>query len=203
MYDKYLSWSPYNYSLTNPIILSDPNGKDPYRKYLGSIEQVKSVLEQNQGKSYWDISKIFATSNVRYIYTKEGGFLDLRHFFAAAEVSSKLGKNTAIIAGELEEKRQEFAKSTSANDPEDRPSNLQGANFGEKNKEASNVAENFKNFIEELKPVDPSDPSIASDKAYIPYDEYSIPLPSRVSYEPYHGEDPDYLNQVRRGEIEP
>ena len=41
--DKFTSLSPYVFATDNPLIVIDPDGKDPYRKYLGSAMQVLSI----------------------------------------------------------------------------------------------------------------------------------------------------------------
>jgi len=186
-FEKHLDFTPYNYVLDNPLIYYDPDGRDPYRKYLGSKEQVMKIIEQNKGKTYFELSNVFKGSSVRYIYTEKGGFIDLRHFFTAASVSNNFSIQDAIIYGEGMEHVQFMFGKESANDPEDRPSNLEGARFGNNTVE-SDAYTNFSNYLDEQKIVDPSDPNISTEKIYIPYDENDTPLPDRASYKPYRGE---------------
>jgi RHS repeat-associated protein len=190
--DKYRNMTPFNYSKNNPLVYVDPDGKDPYRKYLGSFNEVLNIIQENVGKSYWELSNTFEKSDYRYIYTEKEGFIDLRHFFAAAHISKTISFNDALIFGEGIEFGQGAFGNQSVDRPEDRPSNLQGAKFGKEFKYTKNVYENFKEFIEQQTPLDPSDPKIAQDKIYIPYDEQGKPLPPRKSYDAYRGESPNY-----------
>ena len=191
-YDKYLSISPYIYSLSNPIINIDPNGKDPYRNQLGSMKEVLNIISSNPGKSYSQLSDVFANSSQRFIYTEKGGFIDLRHFFAASSYSKDIGVKPTLVLGEYNEKFQEFTFNPSAHNPEDRPSNKLGAEFGNANKNESNVLQSFAEYLNSLSPLDPKDNKISEDKVYIPYDETDKPLPNSFSYNPYFGEDPSY-----------
>lgn len=207
---KYLNITPYSYSINNPIINIDPNGKDPYRKYLASLSDVQNILIENQDKSYLEIGLIFRTSGTRYLATEKGGFIDLNHFFVSAWVSSmseKLGlnsKNTTLMAGEVYEFIQGTGLLTkeSYNDPEDRPSNYLGVQYGKDAISGENKSETFTKFIEGYKPLDPKSAEITPSKVYIPYDENSLPLPSRISYDPYFGEDPSYPDAVKRGDAD-
>jgi len=186
--DKYPQISPYNYSIDNPLNIIDPNGKDPYRSQLGSPKDVLNILQKNVGKTFGEISDVFNESQVRFIYTEKGGFIDLVHFFAAADISQSMTFNDAIFGGETVEFIQGMMGNESADDPEDRPSNWEGAKFGKENSSEMGVVENFKIYLEEQEILDPTDPKIASDKIYIPYDNRDKRLPERKSYKPYRGE---------------
>ncbi|MCB0728867.1 MAG: hypothetical protein KDD00_15490, partial [Ignavibacteriae bacterium] len=203
--DKYLQITPYNYSLNNPLRIVDPNGNDPRRDQLASIEQVVQVLEDNVGKTYWELGSVFSNSNVRYIYTEKQGFIDLQHFFSAAEISSKYGVDIALKLGEGVESAQSIEGNESAWDPEDLPSNKVGAIFGSEiwgNRNNLNI-EMFQKFIMDQNPFDPADPMISEDKLYIPRNEIEqkyYPLPQKTNYKPYYGESPNYIeNYIKYG----
>ena len=201
--ENYIDISPYVYSLNNPLIIIDPNGKDPYRQYLGSLTDVLNVLEENKDKTYYQLSDVFASSDVRFVYTKKGGFIDLVHFFYAAQIAYEFGLDAAILAGEFNELFQKLVGDRSANDPEDRRSNFLGAMFGVKYENMKDdVVKNLEENLTELNILDPLDEEISSVNRYIPYNKYSIPLPERYSSLPYHGEDPTYPEQYRSGEYE-
>ena len=183
--DKYVQISPYIYSLDNPLNITDLNGADPIRENLGSLDDVISILNDNTGKSYWELSKVFSNAKVQYIATEKAGFIDLEHFFAAASISKQSGKISAIVVGELVELGQYLSKNVSAFNQEDPRSNVEGAEFGftYKNSNRENVAENFTEYFNQLVSIAPTDPRLAEENVYIPANraEYlSNPLPQRI-----------------------
>ena len=199
--EKYLSLSLYSYSLDNPLNITDPDGYDPRRNQLGSLNDVVELLEQNRGELFTSVQSIFSTSETRYIYTENSGFLDLQHFFADASTSAVLGIIKTLKAGEFVESQQERENNPSAWDPEDLPSNLQGAIFGVSMNSVTvddQFISVFVKYLMKMFPVDKDDPTIGNDKLYIPEDEFDIPLPTRKSYIPYRGELPNYRELVKR-----
>lgn len=205
--NKYLDLSPYVNSLNNPIIIIDPNGKDPIREQIGSQNSVIEILKANIGKSIYDVGlDIFgkdAGINSRYIYTKERGILDLQHFFAAAHQSKEWGFDVALRRGEAQEFAQLFGifDKRSAFNPEDLSSNLQGAILGKLLESTELTSDNIEiiiEFLNSLEIIDPNDPSISESKVYIPsLEEYKagIRLPLRYTYGPYYGEAVGFNNR--------
>lgn len=200
--NKYLSNSPYNFTLNNPIIFLDKNGDDPYRDHLGSLNDVVNILNQNIGKSFWEVKNAFSTSTARYVYTQVEGFFDLQHFFASGYLSAFVGVSNTLEIGESIENFQDKGVWTfdenSGWDPEDPMSNLWGAIFGvSADNPLSLSQEDIQKFVElmlELGIVDKNDPSIAKDKLYIPQNDKDISLPQRKEfyYTPYRGESVNY-----------
>ena len=204
--DKYLNLTPYNYSLNNPLVIIDPDGEDPRRDQLGSINDVVGILNKNLGSDYWTLSQQFDKENVRYVYTEAGGFLDLQHVFAAAFVSNALGFDKALTYGEYYESLQQLGilNLESAWKPEDPPSNFYGAILGLTIKNPLSLnSDDVTAFIEYMKLlgiIDKDDPSIARDKLYIPENAKDIPVPERTGrdiYSSYRGEKPNYAIPLR------
>ena len=67
----------------------------------------------------------------RYLYSKRWGWIDMQHFAASAFYTSKHGAKTALMGGEVTERRQQATQNPSAYDYEDLPSNLLGAYFAQ------------------------------------------------------------------------
>src|SRR4030095_8603711 len=88
--NKYVNVTPYNYSLNNPLVLTDPSGKDPNREQLGTRQGILELVE----KSNSTIELMFAlrSNENRYIYTEKAGFIDMVHFIAAT-ITSGYEKN--------------------------------------------------------------------------------------------------------------
>jgi len=104
--DKYPSLSPYMYCAGNPVILSDPDGREPIKPMVGTIEGFMSFFN-SLGSNISKTKSIFAhcamlrmgqvtwtwsgpkpkntgpfnkSNGNRYIYTKKGGWIDMAHF---------------------------------------------------------------------------------------------------------------------------
>ena len=102
--DKYPSLTPYSYSNDNPLRNIDPNGLEPIKSQVGTVNSYTEILNDTPsriGESMGNTAEqkllslgeseltfnglqpkntYFNTTKVRYIYTKYGGWIDMAHF---------------------------------------------------------------------------------------------------------------------------
>ena len=188
--------NPYTYSINNPINLRDPDGKEPTRVEAGGvsafIKHLRSAGVRNKkdlaaffkgltGKSF---SKNRGGATIRYLYSPRWGWLDMKHFSAAAYYSGKwYGWEIVLLKGEEVERKQEGNEPASAWSYEDLPSNFLGVYFMAflKGSSASNksLAENLKSFLQQLgyveKPLDVA-PNAGVLSSLTPKNRYYTPL---------------------------
>jgi RHS repeat-associated protein len=81
---KFPHYTPYSFSGNSPIWLIDKNGAEPDRNQAGTIDQAAKQWAQLKNQTVNDI--LFYIQNtpdaVRYVYTKDRGWIDLQHYFA-------------------------------------------------------------------------------------------------------------------------
>jgi hypothetical protein len=144
----------YRYVQNNPINLVDPSGLAPNKKGATQphhvVDMVKTYFNEfanADGKvcfTYWSdrsfakllnaLSDKHGGNENRYFYTDKYGWVDIRHFFAAAAGASTYGRNKVVVGGFLIEIGQYLSEGKnsykSGFSPEDLPSNSAGADFG-------------------------------------------------------------------------
>src|SRR5690606_15284506 len=97
-------WSPYSFVFNNPIYLVDKDGREPSRASAGTIAQALAYFRVMGANTVAQIANIYATTNetqppvgfVRYVYTEDNGWIDLRHYFGAIQHGE-----TVMDAGEI------------------------------------------------------------------------------------------------------
>ena len=126
MADKYPSLSPYNYCADNPVILVDPDGREPILPFVGTASTFRKLLNtsrnkvglyrgqkaanylKNLGNTEFSIGQkrplptqtgYFNKKKGRYIYTEKGGWIDMVHFlfYAGKAYKNKIeGKKNPV-----------------------------------------------------------------------------------------------------------
>ncbi len=144
---KYPSWSPYAYTLDNPMNLLDPDGSEPVQDQMAE--------DYKEAATYFNLWNPFnygfgESARRRYIPLEDGTVIDMLHFSAAAMATNALkfvgplpelnmyrGALMTQAGGILVESLQlamDFLgimtrQARSAFEPDDLPSNLEGSLF--------------------------------------------------------------------------
>jgi hypothetical protein len=143
---KYPNLSPYATFNNNPIFFTDPNGQEPIKPSATSLSGLIKVLNSKDVKSLADLISWYGgieppgpNDNVksngwlteRYVYSKSWGWIDMRHFSAAAYGTDLLlaSSDDILENGEKTEAGQEQAGYPSAWSYEDLVSNALGVYF--------------------------------------------------------------------------
>ena len=138
-YHKFPNVSPYVYVEDSPINLIDKDGREPSKSGKTGKSQVFHLLRKAEVKTFRDLTDYWGGPQAmskgdnghRYLYSKRWGWIDMQHFAASAFYTSKHGAKTALMGGEVTERRQQATQNPSAYDYEDLPSNLLGAYFAQ------------------------------------------------------------------------
>ena len=200
--DQYPEWSPYNFVMNNPVMLVDPDGREPTLARTTGVSALMSDLRSAGVNSLSGLIAHYggmhlATSasmvsgeanlNGRYLYSPSAGWLDMKHFAAAAKATDKwyATGNMVLREGEKTERQQELNGSNSAWSYEDLPSNMYGVEFEEylenNNGEFLDVLESYlveKGFVDnplkiapnasQMPSTDPVGPPTATNHTYTP-----------------------------------
>ena len=143
---KYPDLSPYATFNNNPIFFTDPNGQEPIKPSATSLSGLIKVLNSKNVESLADLISWYGgieppgpNDNVksngwlteRYVYSKSWGWIDMRHFSAAAYGTDLLlaSSDDILENGERTEAGQEQAGYPSAWSYEDLVSNALGVYF--------------------------------------------------------------------------
>jgi RHS repeat-associated protein len=165
------NWNHYSYVLNNPMIVTDPDGREPNKEQAGTAQQIIAIIQQterdNPNASPREIlqrvdgffrAQTAGAGNTRYVYTEETGWVDFRHFFAAANQAVDYGEGITNALGVAVEVKQTAERSTSAFSYEDIPSNAAGADFGDDYFDPSGglLSNQVGTYINNLRPTAPT-----------------------------------------------
>lgn len=165
------NWNHYSYVLNNPLLLTDPDGREPNKSQAVTIQQIVAIVEQTQRDNpnlspreiLQRVDGFFraqtdAPGDPRYVYTEIRGWIDFKHFFAAANQAASAGEVLTNTLGVGAEIVQSMMRSTSAFSYEDLTSNAAGADFGDDVLDADGapLSEQVTAYINGLKPTAPT-----------------------------------------------
>jgi len=159
----------YTYANNNPCAFNDPYGLGPnnsqkmspgeFRELLNRYE--KEMKEENpcittaeliSGLSAWMKRNKYSIYGKRYVYTRDGNWIDLLHFFSAARYGQSVGEVVTNILGWFNEVVQAIGWDESAHPfggGEDLYSNAAGADFGDEYvNNAQSLADNVFGYMD-------------------------------------------------------
>jgi len=152
----------YGYMLNDPLTNIDPLGLAPNTAGVTSMYHIVNQLFN--GASLYQLSASHITNTNRYFYSDTYGWIDVRHFAAAADYVQQgypgWWVKTLGFGLELEEWLTEWGDAyRSGLSPEDLPSNSAGVDFGRCIKPGESLADAFKRWARENGVRSPTDPA--------------------------------------------
>lgn len=153
------------------MLLTDPDGEEPNKSQAVTIQQIVAIVEQTQRDNpnlgpreiLQRVDGFFqaqrdAPGDPRYVYTEERGWVDFKHFFAAANQAASVGEVATNALGLAVEVVQTITQNPSAFSYEDLPSNAAGADFGDDvfDPNGAPLSEQVASYVNGLKPTAPT-----------------------------------------------
>lgn len=161
----------FSYVLNNPLLLTDPDGREPNKSQAATIQQIVAIVEQTERDNpnlgpreiLQRVDGFFRNQTEgpgdwRYVYTEEKGWIDFKHFFAAANQAASVGEAVTDALGVGMELFQTVTGSTSAFSYEDLPSNATGADFGDDvfDPNGAPLSQQVASYVNGLRPTVPT-----------------------------------------------
>ncbi len=164
----------YRFVGNSPTNMTDPSGLAPNQAGTTDpshiLKAIKAKMKQGKSKEeiLREISDEHGSNMDRYFYTKKYGWVDIRHFAKAAQLSLNWSRTVVETEGFLLESVQwlsEWGDSyRSGFSPEDLPSNSAGTDFGKNHGRVDELDIAFKKWLETAGGLPQNDPIANKEK---------------------------------------